>query len=359
MIPASGGQPSPLTVLDEAKGERSHRWPQWLPGGRAVLFSTRGPETSDWNDGSIEVVEVASGRRTTVHVGGTQAHYVSTGHIVFFHQGTLFALPFDAKSLEVRGSQFPVLEGVSGRPGDGSADFGVSETGLLAYVTGQQGAAPYRIVWVDREGRSQDLWEEAGLYGTPRLSPDGTRLALTVLRDGNLDVWVYDLTRRVATRLTFADGYDADQLWSPDGRYIAFASDQDGAIKLYRKRADGSGGVEPLAECGGGQQCYPSDWSPDGRVIATTTENGDIWMVPVDGEGEPEVYVATAAQEIDPTFSPDGRWVAYQSSESGSASVYVQSYPIGTASGRSPTASGGAPAGPAEARSSSTAPRTA
>jgi serine/threonine-protein kinase len=255
---------------------------------------------------------------------------VSTGHIVFYNQGTLFALPFDPEALQVKGSQFPVLEGVSGRPGNGCADFAVSESGLLAYLTGGQGANPFRIVWVDREGRQQSLWEEPGLYGTPRLAPDGTRLALTVLRDNNLDVWVFDLTRRVATRLTFADGYDADQVWSPDGQWIAFASDRDGPTRLYRKRADGSGEVEPLADCGAeGQRCYPSSWSPDGRMIAATTEQGDIWMIPVDGEGEPEPYVATSALELDAVFSPDGRWVAYQSSESGNAAVYVQSYPLG------------------------------
>jgi serine/threonine-protein kinase len=330
LVPANGGEPQVLTTLDEAKGEGSHRWPQWLPGGRAILFNTLTTEGSSWNDGSIEVVEVDSGERRTLHSGGSHPRYVSTGHIVFYHEGTLFALPFDADDLEVTGSQFPVLEGVSGRPGNGSADFALSETGLLAYVTGTQGTTPYRIVWVDREGRAETLWEEPGLYGTPRLSPDGTRLALTVLRDANLDVWVLDLTRRVSTRLTFSDGYDADQVWSPDGRFIAFASDRDGTIKLYRKRADGSGQVEHLTDCGTeGQRCYPSSWSPDGRLIAATTEQGDVWLIPVDDEGEPEPYVASSALELDATFSPDGRWIAYQSSESGTAAVYVQSYPLG------------------------------
>jgi serine/threonine-protein kinase len=329
LISSSGGEPKVLTELDEAKGERSHRWPQWLPGGRAVLFSSITNEAGDWNDGTIEVVEVETGERTTVHHGGAQARYLPTGHIAFFHEGTVFALPFDAGSLEVKGSQFPVLEGVSGRPGTGCADFAVSDTGVLAYVTGGQGATPFRMVWVDREGRAQTLWEEAGLYGSPRLSPDGNRLALTMLSDDNLDVWVFDLTRNVPTRLTFADGYDADQVWSPDGRFIAFASDRDGSVKIYRKQADGSGNVELLTQCADGLRCYPGSWSPDGRVLAVTTENGDIWMLPLDGNAEPEAYVASPALEVDPMFSPDGRWVAYQSSESGRAAVYVQSYPLG------------------------------
>ncbi|MCG6927896.1 MAG: hypothetical protein LJF30_21630, partial [Acidobacteria bacterium] len=330
LIPASGGEPTPLTTLDEAKGERSHRWPQWLPGGEAVLFSSLAGDGSDWNAGTLEVVEVASGRRTALHRGGTQGRYVATGHIVFYHQGTLFALPFDPETLEATGSQFPVLEGVSGRPAHGGADFAVSDEGLLGYVSGGQGANPFRIVWVDRDGRTEPLWEEPGLYGTPRLSPDGTRLALTVLSDSNLDVWVFDLERRVATRLTFADGYDGDEVWSPDGRWVAFASDREGAVKIFRKRADGSGNVEVVAECKDAQQqCFPNAWSPDGRTIAVGTGESDIWMVPVEGEAEPEPYLASPALEDGPAFSPDGRWVVYQSTESGSPAIYVQSYPLG------------------------------
>ena len=218
------------------------------------------------------MVEVETGRRTVLHHGGTQGRYVATGHVVFYHQGTLFALPFDPGTLGITGSQFPVLEGVSGRPGHGGADFDVSEGGLLAYVSGGQGASPFRIVSVDRDGRFQTLWEEAGLYGTPRLSPDGTQLALTVLRDGNLDVWVFDLERTVATRLTFADGYDADQCVVSRRTLGGLLVHRDNAMKIYRKRADGSGDVELVAECKDEhKQCFPNAWSPDGRVIAVGT----------------------------------------------------------------------------------------
>jgi dipeptidyl aminopeptidase/acylaminoacyl peptidase len=295
-----------------------------------VLFSSLSGDDGDWNSGTLEVVEVETGRRTVLHRGGSQGRYVATGHVVFYHQGTLFALPFNAETLQTQGSQFPVLEGVSGRPGHGGADFDVSDEGLLAYVSGGQGTNPFRIVSVDRDGRAQPLWEETGLYGTPRLSPDGKRLALTVLRDGNFDVWVFDLERTVATRLTFAEAYDGDQIWSPDGQWVAFASDRDNDIKVYRKRADGSGDVELVAECKDeGQQCFPSAWSADGRLIAVATGNSDIWMVHADGSGEPEPYLTSPALEGFPSFSPDGRWVTYESSESGSPAVYVQSYPLG------------------------------
>jgi hypothetical protein len=276
------------------------------------------------------VVEVETGRRTILHNGGTQGRYVATGHIVFFHQGTLFALPFDPETLQTTGSQFPVLEEVSGRPGHGGADFDTSADGLLAYVSGGQGANPFKIVSVDRDGRFQPLWDEAGLYGSPKLSPDGKRLGLTVLRDGNFDVWVYDLERSVATRLTFADGYDGDQVWSPDGQWVAFSSDRDNAVSIYRKRADGSGDAELVAECQDEQkQCFPSAWSLDGQLIAVGTGASDIWMVPADGKGEPEPYLTSPALEDFPAFSRDGKWVAYQSSESGTPAIYVQSYPLG------------------------------
>jgi len=329
LVSAAGGEPHALTTLDADKGEVSHRWPQWLPGGKAVLFTVGTNKDKDWNDATIEVVEVASGKRTVIHRGGSPARYVATGHVIFFNRGTLFALPFDVDKLEPRGSQFPVVERVAGRPGHGGADFAVSRDGLLAYGEGGQGANPFRMVWVDRDGRSQPLWEEPGLFGTPRLSPDGKKLAATVLRDGNFDVWVFDLERTVATRLTFADGYEGDEVWSPDGRFLAFASDRDGAIKIYRKRADGSGDAELLSECMDGRQCFPNAWSPDGRTLAVSTDQSDIWMIPLEGGGEAEPYVATPALEGDAVFSPDGRWVAYTSTESGDPEVYVQSYPIG------------------------------
>jgi Tol biopolymer transport system component len=171
------------------------------------------------------------------------------------------------------------------------------------------------------------------------LSPDGSRLALSVLRDNNWDVWVYDLEREVATRLTFDDGYDADQIWSADGSHIYFSSDRDGRVSPYRKRADGSGDAERLSESE--VDFYPLSASPDGKVLIgeTSTEGIDITILSLEEGGDPQPFVATTFADRDPIFSPDGRWVAYSSDESGVAEVYVRPYPA--AGGRWQVSDGG------------------
>ncbi len=173
LISAAGGDPKPLTELDEAVNEQSHRWPQWLPGGKAVLFSSlvQGGQFA-FEDGVIEVVVVETGERKVVHRGGYYPRYVPTGHILYVHDGSLFALPFDAKKLEATGSQMPVLEGLETNAGQGSAQYAVSDTGLLVYLEGSDELEPFPIVWVDREGRAEyavdragDLWFAAPLAG--------------------------------------------------------------------------------------------------------------------------------------------------------------------------------------------------
>jgi serine/threonine-protein kinase len=294
-----------------------------------VLFTVMN-EDADAETAAIEVVDVETGKRKVVHRGGYYARYVPTGHILYVSDGTLFALPFDVDRLEPAGaSQMPVLEGLAANPGQGAAQYDVSDSGLLTYVEGSAGQAPYAISWVDRDGRTETLVQEESIYGNPRLSPEGRRLAFTMLREGNIDVWVYDLERGVPTRITFADGYDADQIWSPDGRYLIFTSDRDGGMKIYRKRADGSGTVEPLADCG--MPCWPSSLTPDGSVLAVMAqgEGGDILFLRPGEESSPEVFLATPFNEGAPAFSPDGRWIAYASLESGSPEIYVQSFPPG------------------------------
>jgi serine/threonine-protein kinase len=331
-IPAAGGEVTPLTTLDEAAKEVGHRWPQWLPGGRAVLFTSARGESPDIEI-SIETVEVATGERKVIHRGGQYARYVPTGHILFVQDATLFALPFDPDRLETRGSQMPVLEGIESQPGEGAAQFDASQSGILAYVPGSASLQSFPVAWVDRSGRSESLWDEAGIYGTPRLSPDGKRLALSVLRDDNWDVWTYDIARGVATRLTFGEGYDADAVWSPDGRWIAFASDREGAPTAYRKRTDGSGDAERLHEPGLVAFSAPVAWSPDGNVIVVQTGGGptgdDLYFLEIGVEDKVEPFRATPFNESAPAFSPDGRWIAYVSNETGRPEVYVSSYPPG------------------------------
>jgi Tol biopolymer transport system component len=331
-IPSVGGTPAPVTTLDPAK-ERTHRWPQWLPDGRTVLFTALALDSGDFEGASVEVVRVDTGERKVIHRGGYYARYVPTGHVLYVQNGTLFALPFDAKKLEATGSQMPVLEQLETNASEGSAQYGVSESGLLTYLPRVGGVDPFSIATADRDGRMQPLWKSPGIYGTPRLSPEGRRLALSVQRDGNWDVWVYDLEREVATRITFGERYDADPVWSPDGRWIAYESEVNGKDGLLRKRADGTGAAEAIVAPGALTYPAPSSWSPDGRLLLCQADGGtaraDVYVVPADGSGKPEPFLKTTYDETGAVFSPDGRWVAYTSDETGRREVYVTSFPSG------------------------------
>jgi serine/threonine-protein kinase len=332
-LSSNGGQPTPLTTLDKAKDERTHRWPQWLPGGKAVLFSTQSGDTSSFDTGTIEVVRVDTGERKVVHRGGYYARYVPTGHILYVLKGTLFAVPFDLRKMEATGSEMPVLEGLETNPAEGSAQYGVSDNGLLAYLDDVPDISAFTIAMVDRQGRTEPLWKEPGVYGTPRLSPDGRHLAVSVQRDEIWNVWVYDLERDVATRVTFGKRYDADPAWSPDGRWIAFESEVEGKDGVFRKRADGTGDAEPLLAPGKLTFPAPNSWSPDGKhlLVQSAGEGGrtDIWLLPTGGNAEPQPFLKTPYQESFGRFSPDGRWVAYESDETGRLEVFVTTFPAG------------------------------
>jgi serine/threonine-protein kinase len=207
--------------------------------------------------------------------------------------------------------------------------FSSSETGRLAYVTGENTLPQYPVVWADPKGGTNSLWSEAGSYANPRLSPDGKRLALTVLRDGNWDIWVYDIERAVSTRLTFEESTDTEQIWSPDGKYLIFSSNREGSENLYRKRSDGSGDIERLTESQASQ--WASSWSSDGKYVAfmSTEQAFDLFVLPLEANRKPEVFLKTPFSETDAAFSPDGHWIAYGSNESGRAEVYVRPFPPG------------------------------
>ena len=328
-VASGGGEPKPLTTLDKEKNEVTHRWPQVLPGGEAVLFTSH-TKSRDFNEATLEVVRVATGERKVVHSGGSYGRYVPSGHLVYINQTTLFAVPFDLKRLAVTGSPVPILQDLATSSSDGGGQFSFSGSGRLAYVTADNTVSTYPAVWVDRKGGTTSLLAEHGAYANPRLSPDGRRLALTVLRDGNWDIWVYDLERGVPSRLTFDDAAETEQVWSPDGRELIYASDRGGFDNLYRKRADGSGEAERLTTHDASQ--WASSWSRDGHIALTGTGTGtgfDLQVMRLEGERAVETFLSTPFREADAAFSPDGRFIAYESNESGRLEVYVRPFPPG------------------------------
>ncbi len=327
-VPAAGGEPRPLTTLDETKGEVTHRWPQWLPGGKGLIFTSH-TRTSNFEQASIEVLELATGQRRVVHQGGTYGIYVAgregQGQVVYANAGSLFAIPFDLGRMEATGSSVPVVENVTFGSPEGSAQFSTSSDGKLVYTTGEAGLYGWKVSWVDREGAMEPLWDEERFYRNPAFSPDGSRLALQILTEGQEDIWVYDVDRAVPTRLTFADVDDTEPVWSPDGLFVYYATEVDGRQGIYRKPADGSGEIESVLALE--KEVYPSSISPDGRLLAYMQRqagNWDVGLVNLEGEPEPALLLETSFIEGAVRFSPNGRWLMYSSNESGQFEVYVR-----------------------------------
>jgi Tol biopolymer transport system component len=338
-VSSAGGTPQPLTMLDTQAGEATQRWPQVLPGGKAVLFTsnTTAGTLAGFEDSDIVVYSTASGQRKTLQHGGFYARYLPSGHVVDMHEGALFAMPFDLKRLEVTGQPALILEGVVTAPVFAGAQFSFSETGNLVYVAGRAADQNVSIYWMDREGKFTPLRETPGGYYNLAFSPDGKRLALDIIEGKRSDVWVYEWERDTLTRLTFAGEENMFPTWTPDGQRIVYSSqEKGGAPNLWWIRADGAGAAQRLAESKSPQ--YADSWRPDGKVLAfdqlNPGTNSDIMTLSIEGDeksgwkpGEPKPFVNSAFIEGLSAFSPDGRWLAYTSNESGSAEVYVRPFP--------------------------------
>ncbi len=317
-VSASGGTPEPLTIPNAAKGEFRHHAPQILPGGHDVLFtiaSNNGPLTA--------ILSLVSNEWRTVLDNAESARYVQAGHLVFAQSGVLLAVQFDLARLDTRGSPVPILERVSHLSGLGGAHFAVSDTGTLAYRPADAGATNKTLVWVDRQGRATPIVDDPAPYAGPRVSPDGRQIAVTVTPD----IWVYDVERGTGRRLT-TDGYNLAPVWEPDGDRLTFSAvraDPAAFFDLHSVPADRLTGPELLMAREGRQ--FPSSWTPDGKVLSffeTTAAGADIGIL--EG-GKASSLLAGQYNEHSLMFSPDGRWLAYVSDESGEEEVYVRRYP--------------------------------
>ena len=332
-LSSAGGKVEP--VVKPASGE-FQRWPQVLPGARAVLYGSAA-SGAGVADGDIAIQPLPYGTPRVVVQGGYHPQYVPGGHLLYIHDGTLFAAPFDLNRLEVTGQAVPAVEGVSTQPDNGAAQFAVSQTGALAYLAGQSTGVLDSVVWMNQDGKTSPLRAMPSVWTSPRFSPDGRRLALDILERSNDDVWVYEWARDTLTRLTFDPASDRNPVWTPDGKRIVFESERaKGPYNLYWQPADGTGEVQRLTESPNNQN--PTSFHPSGKYLAfwesTPQHSFDLMILPIEGDeksgwrpGKPSVFLSTAAAEQNPMFSPDGRWIAYQSNESGRYEIFVRPFP--------------------------------
>ena len=341
-IPSTGGTPVPVTKLN--RGERTHRHPQVLPGSQAVLF-TASAGVGPFDDADIDVVSLKTGERKTVEHGGFSPGYLATsnkfGHLVYVHQNTLFAAPFDPDQLTLAGAPRAILDDVNASNGGEFAFAGrPSGSGTFVYLARKVTQAGAPIYWLDRTGRTEPLHAPPpGPYGIPRFSPDGKRLAYSVFSGSGADIWVNDLERNSSYRLSFIAGVNRWAVWTPDGKNIVFQSTNPDTPGLYWIGSDGSDKAQRLTD--GKRAEIPYSFSPDGKRLAFWVQpgdgGGDILTAPIEGEpgrgaggvrlGKPELFLGTPFNERSPAFSPDGRWLAYASNESGSFEVYVRPFP--------------------------------
>ncbi len=333
-VSAEGGTPEKL--LDVAKDEAAQRWPQALPGARAVIF-TSAKNLGNFDGADIVAQPLPKGERKVLVNGGYYGRYVASGHLLYFRERTLFAAPFDLDRLEVTGPAVPAIEGARSNSSAGIAQFDVSRDGTLVYVAGGATADSTPIRWLDRSGQLSMMRKTPSNWSNPSFSPDGRLLAIDIHDGTQSDIWIYDWERDTLSRRTFDKSDDARPVWSPDGKRIAFASRRDGgsASNLYWQRADGTGDAERLTTSKSIQ--YPTSFHPSGRYLAfieSMAGQSDVMLLRIEGDektgwkpGTPTALLNAPYVESSAIFSPDGRWFAYLSNEGGRTEVFVQPFP--------------------------------
>jgi serine/threonine-protein kinase len=346
-VSAGGGEPRVLTMPDPAQLETDHVFPSVLPDGRGVLFTVRTAAQGD--SGQVAVFDFQTGERKTLVRGASQAESVehpagpgSGRYLIYATAGTLRAVQFDPVRLDIVGDPVTVVEQVMVKP-SGAANYAVSRSGTLIYMPrGVTDQIPLRsLVWVDRNGHEEPISAPPRGYGPPRISPDGTRLAVTINDQGNTEIWIWDFARENLRRLTFAPGMDSMPVWTRDGRRIVFMSDRAGALNFYSQAADGTGPIDRLTTSAhpqwstsvtsDGMRLFGFDLGPGrtpGVIVVHLGSSGTQLPERTAQGAKGTPVVESLFRGAFPDVSPDGRYVAYQSNESGRDQVYVRSFPV-------------------------------
>jgi eukaryotic-like serine/threonine-protein kinase len=333
-VPVAGGTPEPASKLDTSRVENSHRWPWFLPDGKHFLFwarSSRGTQESMLyvgEPGSLQAKALMKSESTAVY---------ASGHLLFMRDQSLMAQPFDPRRIELSGEPVPIAEHVAVNGATARPLFTASQTGTLVYQSGETSGG-WNLLWFDRSGKQTGSIAQVDRYLNPALSPDGNRLAVMIFAgaQGIGDIWVFDLTRGTSTRLTFGGDSHSNPVWTPDGKTVFYASTAKGPPHIYAKAADGSGPERSVLETPDTVELSRS-FSPDGRFLVyerrlAKSETGyHLWALPLFGDGKPFPIVQDASDESLPAVSPDGKWMAYRSNESGRQEIYITAFPAGGA----------------------------
>jgi eukaryotic-like serine/threonine-protein kinase len=323
-VPATGGKAERIVAVNAGEIAQS---PQLMPGGDWLLFTLLPKGIGAWNRAKIVLHSLRTGERVTLIDGGSDARYLPTGHLVYALNGVLLAAPFDLDGRRLTGSAVPVIEGVlDAATITGATHFDLASNGSLVYAPRVDMAL--RLTWVDRNGREQTVPADPRPYRHPRISPDGTRIVVEVEDPGNTDVWIGNVRTGAFTRLTREPDVDSDPIWTPDGTRIVFSSNR-GTPGLFSQASDGSGIAARITEGAGSVRAH--SWTADGRVVFEELAGSNIQVIRPDGRAKPEAITLFEApeyfNEMLPQVSPDGKWLAYQSTESGEMEVYVRPFP--------------------------------
>ena len=330
---------NPLTTLDAKAGERAHVYPQLLPGGRSVLLAVRvGRDFLDTSKSNIVVWDLSTGRHRTVLEGASYARY-GGGRLFFVRGARVYSVPFDLGRLAVTGPPAALPWDIAIAPSIGSALFDVAADGTFVYVTGPPVGDPATsVIRRDARGGESVLPLPPGRYSSPRLSPDGKRLAFADFEGPRGSIVVFDRERGALSKLTPEPGRFLAPVWAPEGGRLAFCRVLELRPELCLKNADGTGGIQPMPRATGEDAEFPSSWSADGRTILMTVLyssdrtaerrqlTSDIWVAAADGKQKPRPWLETAFRETGATISPNGRWVAYVSNESDAQQIYVRPF---------------------------------